>query len=69
MIAEQGAEAAAERLDQLVRLVQDAAERYDVCFLDSDISSNGGKIRLSAGAPRVVGEDEERMLLALRQIV
>jgi class 3 adenylate cyclase/tetratricopeptide (TPR) repeat protein len=69
LIVEQGAQAAAERLDQLVRLVQDAAERYDVCFLDSDIASNGGKIRLSAGAPRVVGEDEERMLLALRQIV
>lgn len=69
LIDKQGPEVAAERLDQLVRLVQDAAERYDVCFLDSDISANGGKIRLSAGAPRVVGEDEERMLLALRQIV
>jgi class 3 adenylate cyclase/tetratricopeptide (TPR) repeat protein len=69
LIAEQGLQVAAQRLDQLVRLVQAAAERYDVCFLDSDISSNGGKIRLSAGAPRVVGEDEERMLLALRQIV
>src|ERR1039458_6244432 len=69
LIVEQGAQAAAERLDQLVRLVQDAAERYDVCFLDSDISSNSAQIRLSAGAPRVVGEDEERMLLALRQIV
>ena len=62
-------EAAAQRLEQLVRLAQDAAERYEVCFLDSDISSNGGKIRLSAGAPRVVGDDEERMLLALRRII
>ena len=52
-----------------MRLVQEAAERYEVCFLDSDIASDGGKIRLSAGAPRVVGDDEERMLLALRQIV
>jgi hypothetical protein len=69
LIAQRGAEAAARRVDELVRLIQDAAERYDVCFLDSDISSNGGKIRLSAGAPRVVGEDEERMLLALRQIL
>ena len=42
------------------------AERYEVCFLDSDLSADGGKIRLSAGAPRVVGDDEERMLLALR---
>ena len=40
-----------------------------MCFLDSDIAFDGGKIRLSAGVPRVVGDDEERMLLALRQIV
>ena len=52
-----------------VRIVQEASDRYEVCFLDSDISSNGGKIRLSAGAPRVVGDDEERMLLALRQVI
>ena len=58
-----------ERLDRLVRIVQDACDRYEVCFLDSDVSSDGGKIRLSAGAPRVVGDDEERMLLALRQII
>ncbi len=69
VLARDGAEAAAARLDQLVRVVQDAVERYKVCFLDSDISSNGGKIRLSAGAPRAVGEDEERMLLALRTII
>ena len=57
------------RIDELVRLVQDAVERYDVCFLDSDIAFDGAKIRLSAGAPRFVGDDEERMLLALRHIV
>ena len=69
LLVEHGPEAAARRLDQLVRLVQDAADRYDVFFLDSDIASDGGKIRLSAGAPRFVGDDEERMLLALRHIV
>ena len=60
---------AGERLDQLVRIVQDACDRYEVCFLDSDISSDGGKIRLSAGAPRAVGDDDERMLLTLREII
>ena len=69
VITGDGAEAAAQRLDRLVRIVQDACDRYEVCFLDSDISANGGKLRLSAGAPRVVGDDEERMLLALRQII
>jgi class 3 adenylate cyclase/tetratricopeptide (TPR) repeat protein len=64
-----GTEGAAHALDELVRAVQEACERYEVCFLDSDISGDGGKIRLSAGAPRVVGDDEERMLLALRRII
>ena len=69
VIARDGTQSAARRLDELVRLVQDAVDRYDVCFLDSDIASDGGKIRLGAGVPRVVGDDEERMLLALRHIV
>ena len=69
VIARDGLERAAARLDEVVRLVQEAAERYDVSFLDSDIASDGVKIRLSAGAPRVVGDDEERMLLALRHII
>lgn len=69
LIERDGADAAADRLDELVCAVQDACDRYEVCFLDSDISADGAKIRLSAGAPRVVGEDEERMLLALRQII
>ncbi len=69
LIAQEGRESAARRLDELVRSIQDACERYEVCFLDSDIAGDGGKIRLSAGAPRVVGDDEERMLLALRHIV
>ncbi len=50
-----GPEAAARRLDELVRLVQEAVERYDVCFLDSDIASDGGKIRLERRRPAVRG--------------
>jgi len=69
VVAREGPAGAGGRLDQVVRLVQDAVDRYDVCFLDSDIASDGLKIRLSAGVPRVVGDDEERLLLALRHIV
>jgi class 3 adenylate cyclase/tetratricopeptide (TPR) repeat protein len=69
VLVRDGMASAAGRLDELVGLVQDACDRYDVCFLDSDIASDGGKIRLSAGAPREVGDDDERMLLALRHIV
>ncbi len=69
LIAEQGADVAAEQLDQLVRRVQEAADRYEVCFLGSDVAVDGGKILLSAGAPRAVGDDEERMLLTLRHVL
>jgi class 3 adenylate cyclase len=69
LVALHGAANAAQRLDELVRLVQEAADRYEVCFLDTDIDTNGGKIRLSAGVPWAIGEDEERLLLALRHII
>ena len=59
----------AEELDRLIRVVQDAADRRDVCFLASDIAADGAKIILTSGAPRSTGHDEESMLLALRAIV
>jgi class 3 adenylate cyclase len=69
LVAQRGAATAAQCLDELVRLVQEAADRYEVTFLDTDIDTDGGKIRLSAGVPWAIGEDEERLLLALRHIV
>lgn len=61
--------AAADVLGALVRSAQEAADRYEVCFLGSDVAADGGKLLFSAGAPRAVGDDEERMLLAMRHIV
>ncbi len=69
LIATRGPDAAAEQLDELVRSVQEAADHYEVCFLGSDIAVDGGKLLLSAGAPRAVGDDTERLLLALRQVI
>jgi class 3 adenylate cyclase/tetratricopeptide (TPR) repeat protein len=69
LITAEGAAAAAQALDELVRIVQESADRYNVCLLGSDVAGDGGKLLLSAGAPRVLGDDEERMLLALRQII
>jgi class 3 adenylate cyclase/tetratricopeptide (TPR) repeat protein len=68
LLAAEGRPAAAQALEELVQTVQTAADRYEMCFLSSDIAPGGGKVILTAGAPRSVGEDEERMLLALRQI-
>jgi class 3 adenylate cyclase/tetratricopeptide (TPR) repeat protein len=69
LIEREGPEAAAEVLGAFVSHVQEVADQHQVCFLESDSDANGGKLMLIAGAPRMVGDDEERMLLALREIV
>jgi class 3 adenylate cyclase/tetratricopeptide (TPR) repeat protein len=63
-----GAETAAEALGELVHDVQHAVDRHGVSFLASDIDRDGGKLILAAGAPLASGNDEERMLLALREV-
>jgi class 3 adenylate cyclase/tetratricopeptide (TPR) repeat protein len=59
----------AQALELLVVAVQRAADSHGVTFLGTDIDHDGGKIILTAGAPQVWGDDEQRMLLALRAIV
>ena len=59
----------ARQLDELMQSVQAATQEHDVCVLGTDIDRDGGKIILSAGAPRSNDNDEERMLRALRAIV
>ena len=49
--------------------MQRAADEHQVCFLESDVDVDGGKLMMVAGAPRMVGDDEERMLLAMRRVV
>ena len=69
MLGTSDGSAAAEALHRLVSVVEEATERRDLALLASDIDADGGKLILTAGAPRVTGDDEERMLLALREIV
>ena len=69
LIEQHGAAAAADALHQLVSAVEAATEEQDVAFLGSDVDADGGKLILTSGAPKVTGNDEERMLLALRKIV
>ena len=68
LIERSGPVAAAEALHRLVSAVEAATEERGVAFLGSDVDADGGKLILTAGAPKVVGDDEERMLLALRKI-
>ena len=69
LIAAKGADRAAGVLRELIAAVGAAADERQVCFLGSDIDADGGKIILTAGAPRAIGDEEERMLLVLRRIV
>ncbi len=69
MLATEGPEATALALDELIRHVQAAVDEQGICFLGSDADADGGKLILTAGAPRVAGNDEERMLLAVRRII
>lgn len=63
-----GASSLAEQLDEVVRTVQRAADEHAVTLLGSDIDHNGGKLILVSGVPTRLGDDEQRMLTALRQI-
>ena len=69
LIAEAGPEEAARQLDVLVTHVQGAVDRQGVTFLATDADKDGGKIILTAGAPSTSGDDEQRMLLAVREIM
>ena len=68
LISHEGPAAFAIELDRLVRDVQGAVDANDVCFLGTDVDHDGGKIILTAGAPKAAGNDEERLLIALREI-
>lgn len=59
---------AAGELDELVTNVQRFADTHGVTFLATDIAPDGGKIILTAGVPDTAGNNEEQMLLAVREI-
>ncbi|MDX6411263.1 MAG: hypothetical protein QOE91_779, partial [Gaiellaceae bacterium] len=69
LLATEGADALAAAVDQVVSCAQEAAAEHKVCFLESDVDADGGRIILVAGAPLTAGDDEERMLRTTRAIV
>jgi class 3 adenylate cyclase/tetratricopeptide (TPR) repeat protein len=68
VLAGNGPAALAESLHELVAGVQEACERFAVTFFATDINADGGKIILVTGAPWSGGDDEERLLRAVRMI-
>jgi class 3 adenylate cyclase/predicted ATPase len=69
LIEREGAERAALALSRLVAIISEATDAHQIAVLGSDVDIDGGKLILTAGAPHATGNDEERMLLALRRIV
>jgi class 3 adenylate cyclase/tetratricopeptide (TPR) repeat protein len=69
MLASQGPEATAAALDSVVRNVSHACHSHGVTFFESDINVDGGKIMLTAGAPRTGGHDADRLLRTARKII
>ena len=60
---------ATEALAQLADVVSAETQERHVTWLESDIDRDGGKLYLVAGAPASEGDEEERMLRAVRAIV
>ena len=69
LLREQGPGAAAAALDLVVRACQDACTRHGVSFWETDISKDGGKVMLVAGAPGSHGDEEDALLAVAREIV
>jgi class 3 adenylate cyclase/tetratricopeptide (TPR) repeat protein len=63
-----GSAEAAGALADVVGAVQQAADDHRVSFLESDIDDDGVRIILVAGAPESAGDDEERLLRAVRAV-
>jgi class 3 adenylate cyclase/tetratricopeptide (TPR) repeat protein len=68
LLASEGGNALAEALEECLDAVEGIALEHKVAFFDTDIAAGGGKIMLVSGAPTSSGNDEERMLRALRAI-
>jgi class 3 adenylate cyclase/tetratricopeptide (TPR) repeat protein len=69
LLADEGPDAAAAALHELMADVQAACDRNGVTFLDTDADLGAGKVFLASGAPVSSAEDEDRMLHALREVV
>jgi class 3 adenylate cyclase/tetratricopeptide (TPR) repeat protein len=67
-VTKHGAAWTARALDDLVRDAQHACEAEGVTFLGSDVDHDGGKLILTSGVPRTVGDDDGRLLRAVDEL-
>lgn len=69
LLACEGSKRLLAALDECVRLVQHAANRHGVTFLESDIDADGARIMVVAGAPLSGEHNEDRLLRTAQQIL
>ncbi len=69
VLADEGPEVLAERLHEVVTLVQQALAAEGVTLLATDLDRDGGKFFLGSGVPVGSEDDDGRMLRALRRVV
>jgi len=69
VLARGGTAAVADAVDHVVRMCQEAAQRHEVTFWETDVGVDGGKVMLVSGAPRSAGHDDDRMLAVAREVI
>ena len=69
ILAREGPQAASEELQALLSRAQRALDEHGVTFLATDADRAAGKLFVVSGAPTASTDDEDRMLLAMREIV
>ena len=68
VLAQQGPQALAELLHELVSTVEEALDAEGVTLLATDLDTDGGKFFLGSGVPSTRPDDEGAMLRALRRV-
>ncbi len=66
LMESEGPAAVQDRLQALASAVREATATHEVYWLASDVYAGGGKIILTAGAPRSTGQDEDAAVRAAR---
>ncbi|MEO6714083.1 MAG: adenylate/guanylate cyclase domain-containing protein [Mycobacteriales bacterium] len=69
LLESDGPAAAADAVEHVIRLCQEASQRHQVTFWETDVGVDGGKVMLLSGAPRSAGNDEDRILAVVREVV
>ncbi len=69
LLTTEGPDVVNERLQALATATREAADKFGVFWLASDVYAGGGKIILTAGAPRSTGQDEDAAVRAARALI